>query len=166
MRPIEHLTPTEKDWVTNKASLTVRLRQFTHNEITLQLFHDDWGPADEASRTALKITGDEKTWIRHIEWHYRNIPWLSCDVVIPKRSITPETIELTLIGNGSIGDTLFKDKTLQRSDFVFFKANENTVTRHSVLLYKEHPLLVVETFLPVFFEAIRAAECNRPSSKL
>ena len=155
---LEHLTALEKSWVTNTASLTTRLRQLTHNEIKLELFYDNWGDADTSSREALKINPDEKTWIRHIEWRYNTIAWLSCDVVIPNSSITSETEELKLIGKGSIGDTLFKDKTLQRSDFSFFKTDENTITRHSVLLYKGQPLLVIETFLPAFFEAIRVTD--------
>lgn len=158
---LAHLTAREKDWVTNKASLTARLRQLTQNEIKLTVFYDNWGNPDTASREALKISADEKTWVRRIEWHFKNNIWLTCHVVIPASSITLETHGLTLIGQGAIGDALFQDNTLQRSDFTFSKTSNNAITRHSILIYKKKPLLIVETFLPAFFEAIRMTQHNR-----
>lgn len=150
---LAHLSKTEREWVTDKQSLTQKLRALTHNQIQLQLLHDNWGISSNASRTILHITTGEKTWIRKIEWCFENHVWLKCEVVIPESSLTPETQILTQIGNGAIGETLFKDSTLKRADFTYQKENDR-ITRHSIFHYKGKPLLISETFQSDFFAAL------------
>ena len=142
-------------WLCSKESLTQRLREFTHNQISHHLFYDDWGIASDQAVTSLTITHDTKTWIRKMQWRLGDEIWVACDVVIPASSITSETAILKNIGGNSIGDILFQDPTLQRSDFEFFMS-DTTVTRHSIFYFHEQPLLVIETFLPAFFQAIES----------
>lgn len=154
-KSLDHLNTIEREWITDKNSLTLRLREFTQQKITLELKYDNEDDMDTMSRTILKATSSEKPWVRRIIWSYEGTPWLSCQVVIPKSSITGETQHLTQIGTGSIGDILFKDTTLTRDAFLFEKKDDHTIARHSVFYYKKQPLLVSETFLPAFFEALK-----------
>lgn len=151
---LAHLTATEYEWITDKTSLTQKLRVITHNHIQLQLLYDNWGVSSDVSRAILHITTDEKTWIRKIEWRFENQIWLTCEVVIPNSSLTAETQILTQIGNGAIGEVLFKDTTLQRDDFTYQKENDR-ITRHSIFHFKGKPLLVSETFQSDFFAALK-----------
>ena len=147
------LTPTQRDWLTSPESLTKRLRHFTRNAITHHLFYDNWGDANPLEYGALAIDPSVKTWIRRMEWRLDNTTWVICSVVIPETSITDETEELKHIKQRSIGDILFQDNTLKRSEFTFIENANNQWTRHSIFYFKKQPLLVVENFQPAFFDA-------------
>lgn len=144
---------TAFSWLNSKESLTQRLREFTHNQISHHLFYDDWGIASDPALASLNIIRDEKTWIRKMEWRLSDKIWVACDVVIPASSITSETEILKRIGKNSIGDILFQDPTLQRSEFEFY-IEDNVVSRHSIFYFHGQPLLIIENFLPDFFQAI------------
>ncbi|OGT44877.1 MAG: hypothetical protein A3E82_02895 [Gammaproteobacteria bacterium RIFCSPHIGHO2_12_FULL_38_11] len=150
------LNNIERDWLQSPQSLTKRLREFTHNKITHHLFYDGWGTADNLALAALSIDRTIKTWIRRMEWRYENEIWVPCSVIIPETSITDNTRELKNIKNQSIGDILFQDKKLMRTDFTFYKNSENNWTRHSIFYFKQQPLLIIENFLPPFFEKLCA----------
>ncbi len=141
---LEDLTRLQQDWLTSKESLTQRLRAFTHNKITHHLFYDDWGITDQ----------NQEAWIRRMEWRYENEVWVSCIVVIPETSMTAETSELMHIGKRSIGDILFQDPTLTRSDFVFSVLENGNIKRTSTFYYKNHPIVLVENFFPEFLGKI------------
>lgn len=140
----EELTPTQMDWLTNRASLTERLRTFTHNKIVLHLLYDDWGMTDQ----------NENAWIRRIEWRYYDEIWIAATTLIPEQSITENTNELTHIGERSIGDILFQDPTLTRSDFIFKKCGNNSWSRQSFFHFKQKPLFIIEHFYSAFLDAI------------
>lgn len=142
-------------WLCSKESLTQRLREFTHNQISHYLFYDDWGIASHQAVISLNIIHDAKTWIRKMEWRLGDETWVACDVIIPASSITSKTKILKQIGKKSIGDTLFQDSTLRRSEFEY-QVEDNNLSRHSIFYFHEQPLLIIETFLPAFFHAIES----------
>ncbi|MCX7124553.1 MAG: chorismate lyase [Gammaproteobacteria bacterium] len=148
------LNDNERSWLMSSESLTKRLREFTHNKITHHLFYDNWGTTDDISIAALSIDRHTKTWIRHMEWRLEDTILVACSVVIPETSITAHTQELLHVEKKSIGDILFQDKTLSRSDFTFYKNAENNWTRFSIFYFKKQPLLITENFLPAFFKKI------------
>ena len=144
-----YLSACEISWLTDPSSLTKKLRKFTHNKITFHVLQDAWGVVDETSRAILKISREEKTWVRHIEWRFENILWINAVVVIPMRSLQ-NVPELSNIGNNSIGDILFQDPTLLRDDFIFEKKGDDFL-RRSVFHFKNQPLLINEVFFQSFF---------------
>jgi chorismate lyase len=144
MHIFEALTPTQVEWLTSKESLTLRLRTFTKNKISLHLFYDDWGITDE----------NTEAWIRRMEWRYFDEVWVAATVIIPEQSITEDTMELTRIGDRSIGDVLFQDPTLTRTDFVFNPLKNNVWSRHSIFHFKKKPISIIENFYPAFLDAV------------
>lgn len=132
------LTTTQQDWLTSKESLTKRLRTFTHGKISHHLLYNDW---------------EKNAWVRRMEWRHENSVWVACVVTIPKTSLNAETDALLHIGTRSIGEVLFQDSTLTRSDFIFSKIHDGW-KRDSIFYYKNQPILLVENFLPEFFDAI------------
>lgn len=131
------LSPSAQSWLTDSASLTKRLRAFTDNRIEHHLFYNDW---DEA----------KLNWIRRMEWRFENETWVACVVTIPKTSLIAELAD---IGHRSIGDILFQDPTLTRTEFTFQK-NDEYYSRFSTFCFKEKPIDLSETFYPAFFRAI------------
>lgn len=144
----EYLSPTEKDWLIESGSLTRRLRALTNHCIEFRVLQDQWGVADEISRLLVNRNNQDKTWIRHIEWRHHDVLWVEAIVIIPEKSIKYAP-ELQYVGQGSIGDLLFQDPTLKRSDFIFEK-QEDDFLRRSIFYYKKQPLLISERFLSAF----------------
>src|SRR3990167_749764 len=134
MPNFEGLTETQINWLTDKTSLTHRLRTFTRNQITHHLFYDDWGITDE----------NTEAWIRRMEWRYFDDVWISATVIIPEQSITDDTIELTRAGARSIGEILFQDASTTRTDFVFNQLDNNVWSRHSIVHFKKKPISIIE----------------------
>lgn len=149
------VSDTAFSWLSSKVSLTRRLRDFTRHQISHHLFYDNWGNAPDQAITSLNINPNTKTWIRKMQWCLNDEIWVACDVIIPESSITLKTDILKKIGKNSIGDTLFQDPNLRRSDFEFFISN-SIITRHSIFYFYDQPLLITETFLPAFFQAIES----------
>lgn len=143
----DELNPKQIDWLTSKESLTRRLRDFTQHKITLALLYNDWGMIDH----------NTNAWIRRMEWRYFDVVWITATVVIPETSINEETHLLLSIGKQSIGDILFQDPTLTRSEFSFSQITENGISRSSTFYYRQQPVLVVENFLPNFFDAVNGS---------
>lgn len=151
----DNLPKTHADWLSNTDSLTRRLRALTDQEIVHRLHENGWG--NPASPLLQKPYLDmlEKTWVREMQWCYQNIIWIDATVVIPASAITTETEALLHIGKNSLGDTLFSDKTLTTTPFVFYHHTEtNAWSRMRTFYFKEKPVIVLETFLPAFFKAI------------
>lgn len=142
MTIFEGLTAAQQDWLTNKASLTQRLRTFTQGKISHHLLYNDWEKNDANA-----------AWVRCMEWRYKNHVWVACVVTIPKTSLNTETDMLLHIGENSIGDVLFQDPALTRSDFVFSKIGDGW-KRESIFHYKKQPIWLIENFKLEFFDAI------------
>lgn len=164
-KQFQQLSDQEQAWLTDKNSLTKKLREFAGEKIQLVLLCEGWISAQSwhpntpilTYRNLLEIKDPtEATWIRQVEWQYEKNIWLSCTVVIPRSSvILGRTDELICLGGRSIGDVLFKDSTLESSDFQFLSLYRDSITRYRILTYKGQPLLIVETFLPAFFKGLR-----------
>lgn len=137
------LNPDQIDWLTDKNSLTQRLRTFTRDFIQLHILYDDWGMTES----------NQEAWIRRIEWKHGEDIWITATVIIPDTSITPETEELTRIGNRAIGEILFRDPTLTRSDFTFYKEKSGWL-RESVFYYKQKPIFISEYFHSLFLDVV------------
>ena len=137
MHVIATLTPAQQSWLTDPSSLTKRLREFTHNAITHHLFFNDWDEKKE-------------NWIRKMEWRYHGATWVACVVTIPKNSLMDE---LKTVGARSIGEILFSEPSLTRSEFVFEKQDDH-IARHSVFHFKQKPIYLTENFTPEFFYAL------------
>ena len=145
--PQDHLSTISWDWLSYKPSLTKRLREFTNNQISFHVIHEDWGEIDRAP-----------TWIRKIQWRLDNSCWIEADLLIPKSSINTETKCLLETHERPIGEQLFTEPSLQRSDFDFFQSldKEDIWIRQSVFHFKQQPLTLKETFFPPFFKAIES----------
>ncbi len=139
------LTATAWGWLSYKPSLTKRLREFTDNKITLHLIHEDW-----------EVIDNNPSWIRKIQWRLHNSCWIEANLQIPKTSINAETQCLLNTHKRPIGEQLFTEPSLQRSEFEFFQILNypNTWIRQSIFHFKQQPLTLKETFFPPFFKAI------------
>lgn len=146
-----NLTEWQWHWLSNRGSLTQKLREYTHGIICLCLQSEAWQIPLEEECAFLAVDEHEHALIREIEWQYQQQTWIKGRVIIPKLTTLDQGEILTKIGEQSLGDILFTDPNLKRSEF-YFQQNEMTATRRSIFNFYQKPLLVEEQFLFNYFK--------------
>lgn len=145
-------------------SLTAHLRNITNHEIQHHLLSANWGRATPIERQALHLESGERTWVRCIEWRYHNNLWVHARVVFPESTIEATGKQFPGLGVQSLGEVIFKDPALQRDPFTFSLLDEDSVyysiipeiidsadnvwARRSILRFQNHPILIIEIFMP------------------
>ena len=162
-------TAKEWQWLNYTDSLTAQLRLLTQDQISLDLIKSSWEQAyAEESALLSKHIELKRTWIREIFHVYQSQPWIWGRVIIPE-----QTIQLTGLkadGHQPIGDILFQDPSLKRTKLSFALLNSdhpyhqsaankhssesNFWGRRSIFWFHHQPLLIVEVFLPAFFNYV------------
>lgn len=156
------MSPATWDLISHNGSLTEHLRQSTKNKIQHRLLSANWGKAYDNERQALHSDTTERCWVRNIEWRYESQLWIYARAIIPESTIQATGTTLTSLGVQSLGEVIFKDPSIKRSDISIAqldknsayypligstKKNEITWIRSSILHFKNHPLLIIEIFL-------------------
>ncbi len=165
LQPLTGLNSVQQDWLLDQGSLTQRLRASTQGHIQHHLCFSGWGNllADEVSLFSQQ--DDASVWVREIEWRLEDSVWVAARVVIPRRCCTRELLNL---GERSLGEVLFADKSLKRSSlelaclsaqhpyhqlaFRAAPASDIVWARRSIFHFQQQPLLVAEIFLPPIFQ--------------
>lgn len=143
--PRDLLSDSQWAWLLHRGSLTQKLREMHPGKIRLNLKSEAWQLPHKEEATLLGIEAGEPTLIREILWLCQNTPWVNARVIIPKTSTLGPGHELTKIGSRSLGDILFLDPNLNRSEFLFCD-QENYFSRRSIFHYYGKPILVQEDF--------------------
>lgn len=163
------LPMSHRHWLLDAGSLTQRLRQLTHDSIVFDVRQNDWGQPTEEERLVLQVPGAQEAWLREIDWVHQGELWVKGRVVIPRSSFTDEGERLRTVGERPIGEILFSDQGLKRTDFDlalldsdhFYHqlACQNVLesfpqlwARRSIFHFYGKPLLVSEIFFPRIFE--------------
>ncbi len=136
----DQMPKNASDWLCDKSSLTKRLKQFTKNKISFCLMQD-WRL-------------ENLTYSRMIEWRLDNNLWIKANLLLPKKSVNQDTKHLLEINTKPIGEILFEDLNLSRTDFLFHQESDLIWTRESTFCFKKQPIILIETFYPDFFKAI------------
>ncbi len=159
------------EWLQHPHSLTQRLRELSQHKLKQHLVSEAWKMGDSLECTPLAQARGERMWVREIRFDSAGQAWLWAKTLIPEGSIVTEGFDFSRVGNQSIGDILFKDPGLKRSEFEIAQLNAEHPyyvsacadlktwptflwARRSVLYFHTKPLLVYELFLPALWERI------------
>src|SRR3990167_7418496 len=134
------LSENAMQWLMDKSSLTKRLKKATQNKIHFCLIQD-WQL-------------ENSKYNRMIEWQLEGIRWIQAKSFIPENSINEHTKALFEVNTRPIGEILFDDPNLKRTDFLLCEESDLTWTRRSIFDFKGQPLILIETFYPAFFAGI------------
>ncbi len=168
----EIMPATQLRLLTHRGSLSAYLREVTAQKIAYQFLHADWSAAKTDECPLLHIKASEKVWLREIHWHYQGEMWVHGSTIIPSNTLPVTKEGLDTLGGQSIGDILFQDKNLVRSNFQiriltsdhpdFINACQTLAekpallwARRSVFYFHKQPLLVNEVFFPDIFEFMK-----------
>jgi len=159
------LTPELQEWLSDKGSLTQRLRKLSSEHLQLSLLSAQWEELSPNNCEYLKVEA-QQAWCRTVIFSHDNKLWEWAKTVIPHNSLTAETKVLFQWGNQPLGDLLFTDPSLYRSDFEFRRVAEEEnfyreisilysssvpssfLMRRSLLYFRQKPLMIYECFLP------------------
>ncbi len=161
-QPLGGCTFSQWQLLLSTDSLTKRLRSLSHNQTQIKLLRTELGqPHPEESEL---IGKDQPVWVREsIHLFQQKIPWVWARVLIPEKTLA--NTSLAIQSERSIGEILFQDPQLKRTDFAmtvlspdhdyyqpithYLEVPPKTIwARRSLLWFKQHPLFIAEIFLP------------------
>lgn len=169
------LTPAEWEWLNDNASLTERLERFAV-EVKVEVLSEQWLAAGDDPQ--------QRIWCREVILWGDGCPWVYACSQIPEVTLLATGLES--LGAQPMGRILFDrlaEQRFERSDFEFacfephqlpqklcaqisapvFEQNLTLWGRHSRFQRQQHPLEIVEIFLPD--APMTVPEAEAPMSK-
>lgn len=154
-----------RDAFTSKDSMTHHFKKQLGTDFHLSLLGQTSQRLLESESMVLHLDPNEKHVVREIVMGKQDEPWLFARCVLPNNLFSGETATLfSTLGQKPLGELLFNDPTLKRSEFEWGIINKeeqdyplllsfltnNTViwARRSLFIFKEKPLCLSEFFLP------------------
>lgn len=151
-------SPEARCWLSERGSLTLRLRQH-YPELAVRVLGEGASRLlpDEAQR--LCLAPGSPAWVREVTLHASGLELVAARSAIPHWSPDNPWHEVQRLGTRALGELLFNDPVLERSDFEFMLGVgwRRHGSSHSELrlarrcLYHRHgaPLLLTERFLQI-----------------
>ncbi len=153
--------PCVRPWLLAQGSLTLQLRTFAGGQFRVLPLHESLQHAKADEIKKLGIKPSQRVWVREVLL-YGNAsePWVHARSVMPLRTLRGSGRRLKLLKNRSLGSVLFErggvqrvPLSQQRESRELSKLTEGW-TRRTTYVWHNKFLLVQETFLPAFIEAL------------
>lgn len=166
-QPLEQLSPNELSpsvysWLSESGSLTERLKQHCQY-FSLKLILQDWGKSLPTEANALQMAPTAPAMVREVALVCDEKPCIFARTIIPAATYAANEASLVTLGTTPIGNLLFADTKIQRSqfevalvkpgDYLFHLVWGDTQpvadcwSRRSIFFLAKHPLLITEVFV-------------------
>lgn len=158
-----------RDHLLDAGSLTARLRMLSAQQLKVKIIRQTWLSPNTDEVALLGLLPRRLTLVREVILVGNEQPWIFGRSVFPLQdSRSPLKTQLD---NRSLGDVLFQDPTLQRSEFELAllpvaERADLSWGRRSVFHYKKQPILLTEFFLPDLIEHLRGLENSCSSCRV
>ncbi len=160
---LDYALPSVRPWLLAQGSLTQQLRNHANGQFRVLPLHESLQhpKADEIKQ--LRIKPSQRVWVREVLLYGNDQePWVHARSVMPLRTLRGSGHRLKLLKNRSLGSVLFErggvqlvPKYQQRKSRELAKLAEGW-TRRTTYVWHNKYLLVQETFLPAFIEALNS----------
>ncbi len=127
------------------ASLTVKLKHA--GELRVEVCQQGVCLADRTMLEPLSLRKQHYLWRRQVLLSVDNSVWIEAQTLLPLLSLSPTARRLLLLNDRPLGEWLFRDPNLRRSDFSRQWQHANPV-RQSRFDYYHSPLYLQEIFHP------------------
>jgi chorismate lyase len=151
-------SPEARSWLLERGSLTLRLKR-QHPGLAVRIVAEGLGPLLPDETIRLTLPPHRQAWVREVTLHDGSLELLQARTVIPDWSSANPWSELQRLGNRPLGEILFSDSGLERSEFEFtlgpgWRAAEtppapDRLARRCVYRRLGAPLLLTERFLRI-----------------
>lgn len=140
-------------WLLDPSSTTQRVKSIAGG-FCVRVLMQAWLLPSHSEASLLGIPQYEVALIREVELSCGDEVWMYGRSVFPNNTLTGKEKRLYKLGNQPLGEVLFADPTMRRSDFELARL-ANLWARRSVFYLSEKPLLLTEIFLPVMENYLR-----------
>lgn len=104
------------DWLRGQGSLTRRLTAAGNGDFRVELLQQSAQPARADEALALGMQPGAQVWVREVLLHTAGAPRVFARSVAPLSSLAASGMDLDSLGTRSLGEILFSDARIQRSD--------------------------------------------------
>ncbi len=148
-------------WLSDDGSLTTRLTQLAKGDFHVEILNEGWGKARADEHSALSVKPGDDVWIREVLLFGEDKPWVYARTVMNQAAINGELKEFTKVGTRPLGAILFNSDVCTRGPIDVALAELSSIdlprpSRRSCFYYANHPIIVAESFLPAFEDAINS----------
>ncbi len=182
-KSVIHNAPVHlQDWLTNTQSLTLRLSNFFHTKVIVNVLEQNKGMPDSSELSAIGCTGRGKGFIiRRVQLVIDDIPRVYARSIFPEGSLVTPDKKILQLDDTPLGKWLFTHPELFRSSFEITKTSpqklpcdafhslkealiENQIwARRSLFSLPERPpVLVSEYFITRMQETIKNTAHLKP----
>lgn len=155
------------DWLADSSSMTKRLRAQCQNTLKIEVIEHRWAQATDQDSTYLSLSPNTKIINREVILYCYDQPWMYARTVLPYQLVEAVGTELIELGERPIGELLFADPDMTRSEFEvaeltngnteynratrFAKVNDVSLwARRSIFdLPHQGQLAITEVFFPI-----------------
>jgi chorismate--pyruvate lyase len=154
-----------KTWLLHPGSFVERLKNHGVKSPKIQVIQQQWQLPHADERQELALNFRTNVLIREVLIKSDDIVWMFARTVFPRATLSGKYRQLAHLKTKSLGSILFKDPTLQRSEFDIFSvepgmdlhdqlnpflpAEINSLwARRSLFFVRQKPLLLTEVFFP------------------
>jgi len=102
------------DWWLDPGSLTRRLTCLADGEFAVRVLHADWQVLREDECAALGVAPGSLGWVREVLLLGQGQPWVFARSVAAEQALRGACFDLGQIGNQSLGEVLFLDRSFTR----------------------------------------------------
>lgn len=146
-----------RPWLFDHRSLTKRLRQHAQGQLRVELRQHYWGKPSASEAQCLGIPRHQYARIREVTLLGKNQPWVFARTILPLGSLRGGARRLHHIGNRSLGEFLFRDRSLKRQPIevsALSFGNTRLFARRSTFVYHDQGILVAECFTAEFMASL------------
>lgn len=140
-------------WLLDPGSLTHRLKQMSHERFNVKVLEEGW--QQHCAPSLLQCFPPHvvraRMWSRKVVLRCGEMPWVAAHSLIPVSSMEGPLKPLRRLNERPLGEFLFRDPHLQRSQLEIARAGA-IWGRRSLFVSHHRPLLVAEFFLPALLE--------------
>ena len=137
-------------WLLDSGSLTARLKVLSAGGCSVEVIDELWTslPDREFRLRFGPIAPDHPFWSRRVILSGNGEPWVLAHTLIPEHALGDDLGQLVRLGDKPLGEYLFNQAGLTRSDIEINKIDEQSWGRRSWFFLNSKPILVTEYFLP------------------
>lgn len=145
-----------QDWLFDSGSLTARLKTLSEGKFAVEVVDESWLVFPELrfrSRFG-PVAPEHRFWSRRVVLLGNGVPWVFANTLIPTHSLGGDLEQIIRLGTRPLGEYLFSQPELSRSEIEVKEIAEQSWGRRSWFFLNAKPVLVAEYFLPALLRQI------------
>ena len=145
-----------RDWLFDSGSLTARLKTLSEGKFAVEVVDESWLVFPELrfrSRFG-PVAPEHRFWSRRVVLLGNGVPWVFANTLIPTHSLGGNLEQIIRLGTRPLGEYLFSQPELSRSEIEVKEIAEQSWGRRSWFFLNAKPVLVAEYFLPALLRQI------------